>query len=120
MNDLEITALPIADSHDIDKLKTLGYDDQANASQVRLSDLKAQPMKASRIDYTTGLFFTKAPFVIGSSELFINGLRYDLDMDYGELVDIETNRSYGIKIQGIDSDDSIVLKAIPAGQYSRQ
>lgn len=67
MNDLEITALPIADSHDIDKLKTLGYDDQANASQVRLSDLKTQPMKASRIDYTTGLFFTKVPFVIGSS-----------------------------------------------------
>ena len=116
MEDLEITALPVADSQDVAKLKTLGYDDQANASQVRLSDLKPQLMNASRIDYTTGLFFTKAPFVVGTSELFINGLRYDIDHDYSELTDTETNKSYGIKILGIDSNDSIVLKAIPAGQ----
>lgn len=116
MQDLEITALPIADSNDVAKLKTLGFDDQANASQVRLSDLRPVPIKASRIDFTTGLYFSVLPFVIGSSELYINGLLYEVSKDYRELSDTNTNLSYGIEMKGIDSGDSILLKAIPAGQ----
>lgn len=116
MQDLEITALPIAEAQSVAKMRTLGYDDQANAAQVLLSDLKPQPLKLSRVDYTTGLCFTLQPFVVGSSELFINGLRNELTRDYRELTNTDTNLSYGIEIQGIDSDDSIVLKAIPAGQ----
>ena len=33
MQDLEITALPIAEAQTVAKMKTLGYDDQANAAQ---------------------------------------------------------------------------------------
>lgn len=116
MQDLEITALPIAEAQSVAKMKTLGYDDQANAAQVRFSDLKPQPLKLARVDYTTGLCFTLQPFVVGSSELFINGLRNELTHDYRELTNADTNLSYGIEIQDIDSDDTIVLKAIPAGQ----
>lgn len=116
MQDLEITALPIAEASVVPSLKTLGYDSNANASQVRFSDLKPQTMKASRIDYTTGLYFTLAPFAIGSSELYINGLLYEVGKDYRELSDAETALAYGIEMKGIDSGDSILLKAIPAGQ----
>lgn len=116
MQDLEITALPIADAQAAAKMKTLGYDDQANAAQVRFSDLKPLPLKLARVDYTTGLCFTLQPFVVGSSELFINGLRNEPDRDYRELTNSDTNLSFGIEIHGIDSDDSLVLKAIPAGQ----
>lgn len=115
MDDLEITALPIAETHAVAGLKTIGFDHHATASQVRLSDLCPCLIKAEKIDFSAGLYFSQTPFVVGTSELYLNGLRYDLDKDYCELIDTPSNLAYGISFPGIESDDSIILKAIPVG-----
>ena len=111
MEDLEITTLPVADRRDLPKLRTLGYDDEGNAAQVRLSDLLPQQILAASIDFMTGLFIARQPFVPGTSEVYVNGLRYTLGKDYKELTD--GTKSDGIEIPGIESDDEIILKAIP-------
>ena len=111
MEDLEITTLPVADRRDLPKLRTLGYDDEGNAAQVRLSDLLPQQVLAASIDFMNGLFIARQPFVPGTSEVFVNGLRYTLGKDYKELTD--GTKADGIEIPGIESDDEIILKAIP-------
>ena len=111
MEDLEITTLPVADRRDLPKLRTLGYDDDGNAAQVRLSDLLPQQIQAASIDFMNGLFIARQPFVPGTSEVYVNGLRYTLGKDYKELTD--GTKADGIEIPGIESDDEIILKAIP-------
>ena len=111
MEDLEITTLPTAEPKAVHKLTTLGYDSDGNAAQVRLSDLSPQIIKAASIDFLSGLFISRQPFVAGTSEVYINGLRYTLGKDYKELTD--GTKSDGIEIPGIESDDEIILKAIP-------
>ena len=111
MEDLEITTLPVADRRDLPKLRTLGYDDEDNAAQVRLSDLLPQQILAASIDFMNGLYIARQPFVPGTSEVFVNGLRYTLGKDYKELSD--GTKSDGLEILGIESDDEIILKAIP-------
>ena len=111
MEDLEITTLPIADRRDLPKLRTLGYDDEGNAAQVRLSDLLPQQILAASIDFMNGLFIARKSFVPGTSEVYVNGLRYTLGKDYKELSD--GTKSDGLEIPGIESDDEIILKAIP-------
>lgn len=110
MEDLEITTLPTADPASIPKLNTLGYDADGNAAQVRLSDLSPQIIKAASIDFMSGLFISRQPFVVGTSEVFVNGLRYTLGKDYKELTD--GTKSDGLELPGIESDDEIILKAI--------
>ena len=56
-------------------------------------------------------FISRQPFVAGTSEVYINGLRYTLGKDYKELTD--GTKADGIEIPGIESDDEIILKAIP-------
>ena len=111
MEDLEITTLPTADPASIPKLNTLGYDADGNAAQVRLSDLSPQVIKAASIDFMSGLFISHQAFVANTSEVFVNGLRYTLGKDYKELSD--GTKSDGLEIPGIESDDEIILKAIP-------
>ena len=111
MEDLEITTLPTADPASIPKLNTLGYDADGNAAQVRLSDLSPQIIKAASIDFLSGLFISRQSFVANTSEVFINGLRYTLGKDYKEVTD--GTKADGIEIPGIESDDEIILKAIP-------
>ena len=111
MEDLEITSLPTADPVSVPRLSTLGYDSDGNAAQVRLSDLVPQIIKAASIDFLSGLFIARQPFVPGTSEVFVNGLRYSLGKDYKELTnDISAD---GLELTGIESDDEIILKAIP-------
>ena len=111
MEDLEITTLPIADRRDLPKLRTLGYDSDGNAAQVRLSDLVPRIIKAASIDFLSGLFISRHPFVARTSEVYVHGLRYTLDKDYKELTD--GTKSDGLELPGIESDDEIILKAIP-------
>ena len=111
MEDLEITTLPTADPESVPKLSTLGYDADGNAAQVRLSDLSPQIIKAASIDFMSGLFISRQAFVANTSEVFVNGLRYTLGKDYKELSD--GTKSDGLEIPGIESDDEIILKAIP-------
>ena len=111
MEDLEITTLPVADRRDLPKLRTLGYDDDGNAAQVRLSDLLPQQIRAASIDFMNGLYIARQPFVPGTSEVYVNGLRYTLGKDYKELSD--GTKADGLEIPGIESDDEIILKAIP-------
>ena len=111
MEDLEITSLPTAEPKAVHKLTTLGYDSKGNAAQVRLSDLSPQIIKAASIDFLSGLFISRQPFVAGTSEVYINGLRYTLGKDYKEVTD--GTKADGIEIPGIESDDEIILKAIP-------
>ena len=111
MEDLEITTLPVSDRRDLPKLRTLGYDDEGNAAQVRLSDLSPQIIKAASIDFMSGLFISRQSFVADSSEVYVNGLRYTLGKDYKELVN--DNAADGFELPGIESDDEIILKAIP-------
>ena len=111
MEDLEITTLPTAEPKAVHKLTTLGYDSDGNAAQVRLSDLLPQQILAASIDFMNGLFIARQPFVPGTSEVFVNGLRYTLGKDYKELSD--GTKADGLELRGIDSDDEIILKAIP-------
>ena len=111
MEDLEITSLPTADPVSVPRLSTLGYDSDGNAAQVRLSDLVPRIIKAASIDFLSGLFISQQPFVADSSEVYVNGLRYTLGKDYKELTD--DTKADGIEILGIESDDEIILKAIP-------
>ena len=111
MEDLEITTLPTADTVSAPKLNTLGYDSDGNAAQVRLSDLSPQIIKAASIDFMSGLFISRQSFVADSSEVYVNGLRYTLGKDYKELVN--DNAADGFELPGIESDDEIILKAIP-------
>lgn len=111
MEDLEITALPTAAPMSVPKLNTLGYSSDGNAAQVRLSDLVPRIIKAASIDFLSGLFISQQSFVANSSEVFINGLRYSLGKDYKELSD--GTLSDGLELPGIESDDEIILKAIP-------
>ena len=111
MEDLEITSLPTADTVSAPKLNTLGYDSDGNAAQVRLSDLVPRIIKAASIDFLSGLFISRQPFVSGTSEVYINGLRYTLGKDYKELSD--GIKADGLELRGIESDDEIILKAIP-------
>ena len=111
MEDLEITTLPTADPASIPKLNTLSYDADGNVAQVRLSDLSPQVIKAASIDFMSGLFISRQAFVANTSEVFVNGLRYTLGKDYKELSD--GTKSDGLEIPGIESDDEIILKAIP-------
>ena len=111
MEDLEITSLPTADTASVPKLCTLGYDDEGNAAQVRLSDLLPQQILAASIDFMNGLFIARQPFVPGTSEVYVNGLRYTLGKDYKELVN--DNAADGFELPGIESSDEIILKAIP-------
>ena len=111
MEDLEITSLPTADPVSVPKLNTLGYDAEGNAAQVRLSDLSPQVIKAASIDFMSGLFISRQAFVANTSEVFVNGLRYTLGKDYKELSN--GTKSDGLEIPGIESDDEIILKAIP-------
>ena len=111
MEDLEITTLPTADPASVPKLKTMGYDADGNAAQVRLSDLVPQIIKAASIDFLSGLFISRQPFVADTSEVYVNGLRYSLGKDYKELTDGQ--KSDGLELPGIESDDEIILKAIP-------
>ena len=113
---LEITALPIAEAQAVADMKTLGYDAQSRAAQVRLADLKPQPLPIARVDYTSGLVFTLQPFVADTAEVFVNGLRNTPSLDYRELTDAATSLSHGIEIHGIDSTDRLTIRAIPAGQ----
>ena len=110
MEDLEITTLPIADRRDLPKLRTLGYDDEGNAAQVRLSDLLPQQILAASIDFMNGLFIARKSFVPGTSEVYVNGLRYTLGKDYKELVN--DNVADGFELPGIESSDEIILKAV--------
>ncbi len=66
---------------------------------------------AASIDFMNGLFIARQPFVPGTSEVFVNGLRYTLGKDYKELVN--DNAADGFELPGIESDDEIILKAIP-------
>lgn len=111
MEDLEITTLPTADHASFPRLSTLGYDSDGNAAQVRLSDLSPRIIKAASIDFLSGLFISRQPFVADTSEVYVNGLRYTLDKDYKELVN--DNAADGFELPGIESDDEIILKAIP-------
>lgn len=125
MEDLEITSLPTADPASVSKLCTIGYyadyegtasgrSDSASgelAAQVRLSDLVPRIIKAASIDFLSGLFISRQPFVAGTSEVYVNGLRYTLGKDYKELTD--GTKSDGLELPGIESDDEIILKAIP-------
>jgi len=111
MEDLEITTLPTADPASIPKLNTLSYDANGNAAQVRLSDLSPQVIKAASIDFMSGLFISRQAFVANTSEVFVNGLRYTLGKDYKELSD--GTKADGLELRGIESDDEIILKAIP-------
>ena len=125
MEDLEITTLPTANPASVPKLCTIGYyvdceetasgrSDSASgelAAQVRLSDLVPQIIKAASIDFLSGLFISRQPFVADTSEVYVNGLRYSLGKDYKELTD--GTKSDGLELPGIESDDEIILKAIP-------
>ena len=125
MEDLEITTLPTAEPKDIPKLCTIGYyaecegtasgrSDSASgelAAQVRLSDLSPQIIKAASIDFMSGLFISRQSFVADSSEVYVNGLRYTLGKDYKELSD--GTKADGLELRGVESDDEIILKAIP-------
>ena len=110
MEDLEITTLPVADRRDLPKLRTLGYDDEGNAAQVHLSDLLPQQIRAASIDFMNGLYIARQPFVPGTSEVYVNGLRYTLGKDYKELVN--DNAADGFELPGIESSDEIILKAV--------
>ncbi|MBP9990149.1 MAG: hypothetical protein KBT45_01800 [Bacteroidales bacterium] len=111
MEDLEITTLPIVEPKAVSKFNTLGCDSDGNAAQVCLSDLVPQAIKAASIDFNLGLFFSRKPFVPGSSEVYVNGLRYTLGKDYKELSGGQ--KADGFELLGIESDDEIILKAIP-------
>ena len=111
MEDLEITTLPTAEPKADHKLTTLGYDSDGNTAQVRLSDLSPQIIKAASIDFMSGLFISRQSFVADTSEVYVNGLRYSLGKDYKEITD--RTKSDGLEIPGIESDDEIILKAIP-------
>jgi hypothetical protein len=89
----------------------LGYDSDGNAAQVRLSDLSPRIIKAASIDFLSGLFISRQPFVADTSEVYVNGLRYTLGKDYKELVNDDA--ADGFELLGIESDDEIILKAIP-------
>ena len=102
MEDLEITTLPVADCRDIPKLRTMGYDSDGNA---------AQEIPAASIDFINGIFIARQPFVPGTSEVFVNGLRYLPVRDYKELAGDDT--ADGFELPGIESSDEIILKAIP-------
>ena len=124
MEDLEITSLPTADPASVSKLCTIGYyadyegtasgrSDSASgelAAQVRLSDLVPRIIKAASIDFLSGLFISRQPFVAGTSEVYVNGLRYTLGKDYKELVN--DNAADGFELPGIESSDEIILKAV--------
>ena len=110
MEDLEITTLPTADTASVPKLNTLGYDSDGNAAQVRLSDLVPRIIKAASIDFLSGLFISRQPFVARTSEVYVNGLRYTLGKDYKELVN--DNAADGFELPGIESSDEIILKAV--------
>ena len=110
MEDLEITTLPVADRRDLPKLRTLGYDSDGNAAQVHLSDLLPQQIRAASIDFMNGLYIARQPFVPGTSEVYVNGLRYTLGNDYKELVN--DNAADGFELPGIESSDEIILKAV--------
>jgi len=111
VEDLEITTLPVADCRDIPKLRTMGYDSDGNAAQVRMSDLLPQQIPAASIDFINGIFIARQPFVPGTSEVFVNGLRYLPVRDYKELAGDDT--ADGFELPGIESSDEIILKAIP-------
>ena len=125
MEDLEITTLPTADPASAPKLCTIGYyadcegtasgrSDSASgelAAQVRLSDLVPRIIKAASIDFMSGLFISRQSFVADSSEVYVNGLRYTLGKDYKELSD--GTKADGLELRGLESDDEIILKAIP-------
>ena len=111
MEDLEITSLPTAEPKAVHKLTTLGYDSKGNAAQVRLSDLSPQIIKAASIDFLSGLFISRQPFVSGTSEVYINGLRYTLSKDYKDLTN--QTKSDDLELPFIEIDDEIILKAIP-------
>ena len=84
MEDLEITTLPTAEPKAVHKLTTLGYDSEGNAAQVRLSDLSPQIIKAASIDFMSGLFISR-----------------------------QSTKADGLELRGVESDDEIILKAIP-------
>ena len=110
MEDLEITTLPTADTVSAPKLNTLGYDSDGNAAQVRMSDLLPQQIPAASIDFMNGLYIARQPFVPGTSEVYVNGLRYTLGKDYKELVNDDA--ADGFELPGIESSDEIILKAV--------
>lgn len=110
MEDLEITALPVSEQHELVKLRTLGYTKEGTASQVPLANLITKTFKAASIDFLSGLYIAQEPFVAGTSEVFVNGLRYTAGKDYEELSD--GKQSDGFKLPGIDSSDEIILKAV--------
>lgn len=110
MDDLEITALPVSAPHDIVKLRTLGYTDEGDASQVPLANLITKTIKAASIDFLSGLYIAQEPFVAGTSEVFVTGLRYTSGKDYEELSDGKI--ADGFKLSGIESSDEIILKSV--------
>ncbi|MBP9991347.1 MAG: hypothetical protein KBT45_07995 [Bacteroidales bacterium] len=109
MDNIEITKQPFANPESLQALRTLGYDDNGNLLQVRLANLKTATISAVSIDFRTGSFYACRPFVAGSSEVFVNGLRYAPDTDYQEISDGSVSK--GFIMPGIEPDDEIVLKA---------
>ena len=110
MEDIEITTLPVADPRDFPKLRTLGYTADGSAAQLPVTALVPQTIKAATIDFPSGRFVACQPFVPGTSEVYVNGLRYFPGTDYMELSG--NALSEGFILPGIDSTDEIVLKAV--------
>jgi hypothetical protein len=110
MEDIEITTLPVADTRDLPKLRTLGYTADGSAAQLPVTALVPQTIKAASIDFPSGRFIACQPFIPGTSEVYVNGLRYFLGTDYMELSGNAS--SEGFILPGIDSTDEIVLKAV--------
>ena len=75
-----------------------------------VSDLLPQQILAASIDFMNGLYIARQPFVPGTSEVYVNGLRYTLGKDYKELVN--DNAADGFELPGIESSDEIILKAV--------
>ena len=106
-----IYAIPLAQGASFEQGAIVAIDSDGNAAQVRMSDLLPQQIPAASIDFINGIFIARQPFVPGTSEVFVNGLRYLPVRDYKELAGDDT--ADGFELPGIESSDEIILKAIP-------
>lgn len=68
------------------------------------------------LDSQTGEWRSTEPFDAGSSEVWVNGVRYWLDDDYEEVAGEREGESAGIRLEGLEESDETVVRALVAGR----
>lgn len=111
MEDIEITSLSVAERKSALELLALGFTPQGSAAQVRLSDLATTVIPPDHIDFPSDTFLASLTFYADTSEVYVNGLRNILGIDYHEITDGIVSK--GFVMPGIAPGDAIVLKAVP-------